>query len=393
MTSALTQQWLRQVIGPYNDRDRVYSDVDQTLAAYPTLRPKTDVYTYDDGRQQLLLCVHGLIPITFRQATYHIPVALWVPLNYPREPPLAYVVPTSDMLVKASQDVELSGRCNTEYLRNWARKSEGLVESLQDIFSRGPPVYAKPKDPPLRPPMATQSTPITPVTPTMVQPPVAPPPGAPPVVPPVPSNLQSPLAAPSLTADGRPMPPPRPTGGSNIFSPGPLPDLTPTLTGNSSALGSRPPPLLPGQPTPQQPAQGPLPPHRPLDKPPPPPWAQAFQPASPANDPLPQSPVRPSHFGGSSSISYTPHTPSSQQPPYNFASPAGPAPPPPPPSAIQWTPPTNLYGVTPSVQSPPPPPAGATYQLNTPSPVAAQTPPPPPPGALIQPLRTAAPAP
>ncbi|KAG8941347.1 hypothetical protein FRC04_004593 [Tulasnella sp. 424] len=394
MTSALTQQWLRQVIGPYNDRDRVFTDVDRVLGALSSLRPKTDVYTFDDGRQQLLLCIHGLIPITFRQATYNIPVAIWITLNYPKEPPIAYVVPTSDMLVKPSQEVDLSGRCNTEYLQNWARKSEGctlggLVESMQEAFSRGPPVYAKPKDPPPRPPMSSQSTPITPVTPTTAQPQVAPLPGGPPPVPPVPSTLQSPLAAPTFTADGRPMPPPKPAGGSSFFTPGPLPDLTPTLTGNTSTLGNRPPPPLPGQP----PAQAHLPPQPPLDRPPPPPWAQAFQAPSPTNVPLPQSPVRPSHHATSSSISYAPQTPSSQQLPYAVASPTRPAPPPP--GAIQWTPPTNLYGVTPAVQSPPqmPPNAATPYQSTASPPVAVQTPPPPPPGPPVQPLRTAAPAP
>ncbi|KAG9042631.1 hypothetical protein FS837_010615 [Tulasnella sp. UAMH 9824] len=298
MTSALTQQWLRQVIGPYNDRDRVYADVDQTLASFPTLRPKTDVYTFDDGRQQLLLCVHGLIPITFRQATYNIPVAIWVTLNYPREPPIAYVVPTSEMLVKASNDVELSGRCNTEYLQNWARKSEGctlkgLVEFLQDVFSRGPPVYAKPKDSPLRPPTSSYSAPITPVTPTNIQPQVAPLPSGPPPVPPVPNTLQSPLAAPTLTADGRPMPPPRPAGGSNIFSPAPLPDLTPTLTGPPANLyGVAPPVQSPPQVPPHAatPYQSTASPPVAVQTPPPPPPGPPVQPLRTAA-PAPVVPV------------------------------------------------------------------------------------------------------
>ncbi|KAF8758645.1 folding of proteins upon ATP hydrolysis, partial [Rhizoctonia solani] len=150
MSLSLTQKWLKQVLGPYPQKDQIYNDVDATLAAYPTLRPKNDVYTFNDGRAQLLLCVHGLIPITFRQATYNIPIALWLPLEYPRLPPLVYVVPTSDMLVKSSKNVDPSGECAFEYLDNWRRKSEGcnlraLIEVMQDTFSREPPVYAKPK--------------------------------------------------------------------------------------------------------------------------------------------------------------------------------------------------------------------------------------------------------
>lgn len=60
----------------------------------------------------------------FRQATYNIPVAIWIPLEYPRLPPLVYVVPTSDMLVKPSKHVDPSGECSFEYMDNWRRKSE-----------------------------------------------------------------------------------------------------------------------------------------------------------------------------------------------------------------------------------------------------------------------------
>lgn len=79
---------------------------------------------YDDGRTQLLLCLHGLLPIAYRGASYHIPIAVWITREYPRLPPIAYVVPTSDMLVRASKFMDVSGKCQIEYLQNWERKSE-----------------------------------------------------------------------------------------------------------------------------------------------------------------------------------------------------------------------------------------------------------------------------
>ena len=68
--------------------------------------------------------MHGLLPITFRNASYNIPVAIWVTRDYPRQPPIAYVVPTADMLVRAGRHVDVSGRCNIEYAEQWARKHE-----------------------------------------------------------------------------------------------------------------------------------------------------------------------------------------------------------------------------------------------------------------------------
>ena len=79
---------------------------------------------YDDGRTHLLLCVHGLLPIDYRQASYHIPIAIWITRQYPREPPLSFVVPTSDMLVKPSQHINVSGLCRIEYVLNWEKKHE-----------------------------------------------------------------------------------------------------------------------------------------------------------------------------------------------------------------------------------------------------------------------------
>ncbi|KZV72907.1 UEV-domain-containing protein [Peniophora sp. CONT] len=180
MSLSLTQQWLRQNISFYSAKDRVYADVDALLPRQPTLRPKTDVYTYDDGRTQLLLCIHGLLPIAYRQSSYHIPVAIWLTRDYPREPPIAFVVPTTDMLVKPGKYMDVSGRCTIEYLQNWARKSEGchllaLVEEMRSHFSRDPPVYSKPKQPQQQQQQDSRPSSLPSSPPTPAQ---SPPPGA-----------------------------------------------------------------------------------------------------------------------------------------------------------------------------------------------------------------------
>ncbi|KAL6300171.1 UEV domain-containing protein [Sparassis latifolia] len=186
MAASLMHRWLRQNIQPYAHQDVVFPDVAAALARYPTLRPKTDVYTYDDGRTQLLLCLHGLVPISFRGAAYNIPVAVWLTREHPREPPIAYVVPTADMLVRPGSDVDVSGKCHIQYLSNWEHKPEGcnltaLFEAMQDAFSHLPPVYAKPK--PVAAPQPTRAAttgpdysdrpppPLPPATPSQSVPP------------------------------------------------------------------------------------------------------------------------------------------------------------------------------------------------------------------------------
>ena len=143
--SSLTLQWLRQNVQPYLNKDSVYIHIDAALSRFPTLRPKSDIYSpvffsfsqpfnhlitssvFDDGRSQLLLCLHGLLPISFRGASYNIPIAIWLTRQYPRYPPITYVIPTSDMLVKPGKYIDVSGRCNIEYIQNWERKSEASI--------------------------------------------------------------------------------------------------------------------------------------------------------------------------------------------------------------------------------------------------------------------------
>jgi ESCRT-I complex subunit TSG101 len=144
---SLTQRWLRHNVSSYPHKDRVFLDFDTALIRFSTLRPKSDVYSsviigfrcrsppidpltsaYDDGRTQLLLCLHGVLPISFRAASYNIPIAVWLTKEYPRQPPMVYVVPTHDMLVRPSKHLDVSGRCNIEYIQHWEKKSEVCAE-------------------------------------------------------------------------------------------------------------------------------------------------------------------------------------------------------------------------------------------------------------------------
>ncbi|KAJ7774786.1 UEV domain-containing protein [Mycena metata] len=333
---SLTQKWLREQVASYSAGERVFADVDSALARFPSLRPKSDVYTYDDGRTQLLLCIHGLLPITFRGASYNIPVAVWLTREYPREPPLPYVVPTADMLVKPGPHLDVSGRSSVDYVQQWARKSEGcslssLIDAMQAEFSRVPPVYAKPKDTTQvaqasRPSPVQQSGQSSTQSPARPQPPVLPPKPQTPLSPqntsqggsqapqyhpqsqPPPNashapqyNISPPQYQPQRSQSPQytlQQPPPQSSGYS-----GGTPQASPAPQ-YAGTFAARPPPPLPPHPRPDL---GP-PQYRPAPAPaPPPPHYQA--------PPVPWSP------------------PADQQPQWvaspNFAAPA-PGPPPPP---------------------------------------------------------------
>ncbi len=67
----------------------------------------------------MLLCLHGTIPIQYRSAHYHIPIAFWLPLNYPESSPMVFVTPTSDMLIQPGKYVDPGGKIHHPQLSYW----------------------------------------------------------------------------------------------------------------------------------------------------------------------------------------------------------------------------------------------------------------------------------
>ncbi|KAH8099475.1 UEV domain-containing protein [Cristinia sonorae] len=386
MAESLTNKWLRQNIHLYTNKDTVFAHVDAALSRFTTIRPKTDIYTYDDGRTQLLLCLHGLLPITYRGTPYHIPIDVWITREYPRIPPIAYVVPTSDMLVRAGKFMEVSGRCQMDYLRNWERKSEGcslsaLLETMQDHFSREPPVYAKPK--PATPSSSSPAQPRRPdgASPSYSERPPPPLPGAQP--PPLPANgarnddrppvplkpgasvVTTPAASPSLQNGRGPSP-----NISNVANPPLRPPVIPTNTGPpqppipprydgtsreasgfssppgwSPDLRMRPPPAPPASPPPTSPVHVPL--HQPL--PPNHYTSPAHQMVQPAPRPPPPPPPPPAAYSQAQSPTHSPAQ--YQQTVYS-----APLPPPIPPQSTSTQSFYPVQGTFHPQVSPPPPP-------------------------------------
>lgn len=62
--------------------------------------------------------------MTIGAATYHCPVALWLPLDFPTKPPMVFVIPSATLAVKSGPNVDPSGKVSLPYLENWARKGE-----------------------------------------------------------------------------------------------------------------------------------------------------------------------------------------------------------------------------------------------------------------------------
>ncbi|KAI0006818.1 UEV domain-containing protein [Xylariaceae sp. FL0662B] len=239
--------WLYSVLtSEYHDVNRTYNDVAQALSQYPSLSPRTDVHTFDNGVSALLLHLSGTIPVIFRGTTYRFPISLWIPHAYPREAPLGYVTPTENMVVRPGQHVDPQGRIYHPYLVGWAEfwdKSSLLdfLAILRDVFAKEPPVISRQQ----ARPAPQQATPAP----------------TPPPVPPLPPDMSRPSPQPTQSphADSLRPPPPPPKGSdlpqvvagpSTTRTDGPpLPPVPNEVRRQSSQYGTRPPPIQSPQPS------------------------------------------------------------------------------------------------------------------------------------------------
>ncbi|OAL49086.1 UEV-domain-containing protein [Pyrenochaeta sp. DS3sAY3a] len=160
--------WLYSVLtSEYSDVNRTYHDAAEALSHYPSLSTRTEIYTYENGASALLLLISGTLPVTFRGATYGFPVAIWVPHSYPREPPIVYVTPSQDMVVRPGQHVSGDGRVYHPYLAQWAQywdKSTlfDFLAVLRGVFTKEPPVRSKQQQPQYNAPVQQAPPPVPP---------------------------------------------------------------------------------------------------------------------------------------------------------------------------------------------------------------------------------------
>ncbi|KAI7503437.1 hypothetical protein KC347_g8616 [Hortaea werneckii] len=243
--------WLYSVLHEYHDPQRTYTSVAQTLSAYPTLSPRTEVFTNETGRSALLLVLSGTLPTHFRGAEYRFPVKIWFPHSYPHEAPMVFVTPGGAMAIRPGQHVGTDGRVYHSYLRDWrgmggegwedgGRGGSNLGEFLRvliGVFEREPPVthgsVHEPQHRQAPPPVEMSATTNSPPPP-----PKPPKPGQEPVFPERSTSR-------NLARDGPPLPPlPHERVGSAQYAASPPPS-TPMYP-NRTASTSRPPPTPQG---------------------------------------------------------------------------------------------------------------------------------------------------
>lgn len=166
--------WLWSVVQPYNFPRQTYNEIANTLVNHETLKPSTAIYTFENGRQALLLRLEGTI-------AHGVPLVIWIPQEYGRPgfAPICYVKAPGETaqgprasVIRPGQHVAMDGRVYHPYLQDWAIevspewphivKGSQLTEQqrgsnttdflniLQDIFTREQPLLQRPMPLPIR---------------------------------------------------------------------------------------------------------------------------------------------------------------------------------------------------------------------------------------------------
>ena len=129
---------------PYTDRSRVITDVMTLLHQSNSLKPSIQSHVTNSGTSLNLLSLSGTIPIYYKGSTYHIPIFIWIPYEYPYRPPSIYVTPTNEMRIKERhKHVDSAGMVYLPYLNQWNIQSSlvDLCIVISTVFSEDPPVF------------------------------------------------------------------------------------------------------------------------------------------------------------------------------------------------------------------------------------------------------------
>lgn len=142
---ARLEEVLRQVPDQYQSKDRLRDDVTALLHTVHTLQAQLQAFE-GSGRKVTLFYLFGVLPITYRNSIYHIPITIYFDPPYPRQPPRCFVTPTAGMELKESHPhVDRGGFIHVPYLSDWNERTSTLGDLagvLTAAFTARPPVQS-----------------------------------------------------------------------------------------------------------------------------------------------------------------------------------------------------------------------------------------------------------
>lgn len=142
----LSSEKIQRILSKYKFHDVAIEELQKIHRIFPEMKPTTGTYTFSDSSQRDLLKLIGNIPVKYEGRTYNFPVQLWLIDSFPFTPPICFLRPTSNMVIREGKHVDAKGRIHLPGLHNWDYPKSSVVVLLNEMiqkFEEDPPLSSK----------------------------------------------------------------------------------------------------------------------------------------------------------------------------------------------------------------------------------------------------------
>ncbi|XP_030646553.1 ubiquitin-conjugating enzyme E2 variant 3 [Chanos chanos] len=143
----LSSESVKRVLGKYKFHDVAVEELQKVHRIYPDMKPVVATYVFNDSSQRDLVKLVGNIPVRYQGQSYNLPIQLWLLDSFPFTPPICYLRPTPNMVIREGKHVNPKGRIYLPGLHNWDHPKSsvnGLLAEMISKFEEDPPLASKP---------------------------------------------------------------------------------------------------------------------------------------------------------------------------------------------------------------------------------------------------------
>lgn len=142
----LNSEKITRILSKYKFHDVAIEELQKINRIFPEMKPTTGTYTFTDSSQRDLLKLIGNIPVMYEGRTYNFPIQLWLIDSFPFTPPICFLRPTSNMVIREGKHVDAKGRIHLPGLHNWDYPKSSVVGLIREMivkFQEDPPLSSR----------------------------------------------------------------------------------------------------------------------------------------------------------------------------------------------------------------------------------------------------------
>lgn len=132
----LSSEKIQRILSKYKFHDVAIEELQKINRIFPEIKATSGTYTFSDSSQRDLVKLIGNIPVKYEGRTYNFPIQLWLIDSFPFTPPICFLRPTSNMVIREGKHVDAKGRIHLPGLHNWDYPKSSVVVLLNEMISK-----------------------------------------------------------------------------------------------------------------------------------------------------------------------------------------------------------------------------------------------------------------